>query len=157
MFFQVKRHHRLHHWFRAQGPFAGALGILLLGSAEPAAARITRLDITSVQSPTFGGTSFGHVGAYEKLVGKSFGEVDPDDPRNSAITDIRLAPHNSRGMVEYSIDVYIMASIDRSRGNHRVLFEVNNRGSKLAIGGPFGNSNDGVSGGKDRPQFRRCR
>ena len=149
MFFHVNRHHRSKYWFWSQGLLAAALGILLLGSAEPAAARITRLDITNVQSPTFGGTSFGHVGAYEKLVGKAFGEVDPDDPRNSVITDIRHAPRNSAGMVEYSMDVYILAPIDRSRGNHRVLFEVNNRGSKLAISGPFGNFNDGVSGGND--------
>src|SRR5690349_6414763 len=130
MFFHVKRHHRLNQLFRAQGLLACTLSILLLSAAGPATARIARLDITSVQSPTFGGTSFGRVGAYEKLVGTAFGEVDPDDPRNSVITDIRLAPRNSRGMVEYSMDVCILAPIDRSRGNHRVLFEVNNRGSK---------------------------
>ena len=43
---------------------------------------ITKIEITSVESPTFEGTTFGAVGAYEKLRGKAYGEVDPADPRN---------------------------------------------------------------------------
>jgi hypothetical protein len=36
--------------------------------------------------------SFGSVGQYEKLRGRAFGEVDPNDQRNTIITDIKLAP-----------------------------------------------------------------
>lgn len=61
--------------------FAPMLGILLLGLVQSASARITRVTITSVQSPTFEGASFGNVGQYEKLVGRAFGEVDPNDPQ----------------------------------------------------------------------------
>src|SRR5258707_3604723 len=47
------------------------------------------------QSATFGGTSFGSVGQYEKLRGTAFGELDPLAPGNSVITDIELAPRNA--------------------------------------------------------------
>lgn len=41
-------------------------------------------------------------GAYERLSGRYFGEIDPRNPRNAAITDLRYAPRNARGLVEYS-------------------------------------------------------
>ena len=81
------------------------------------------------QSPTFGGLSFGSVGQYEKLRGVAYGELDASDPRNAVITDIGLAPVNGRGMVEYSMDIFILKPIELNAGNHRLLFDFNNRGS----------------------------
>jgi hypothetical protein len=104
---------------------------------SPADARITRIEITTVESPTADGKRFGAVGAYEKLRGKAYGEVDPQAPRNAVITDIALAPRNSDGMVEYSMDVYILKPVDLDRGNRTLFLEVNNRGNKL-----FGRLND---------------
>ena len=106
----------------------------LLGWSALAEAHITRIEITRVESPTFEGTSFGEVGPYEKLVGRAFGEVDPRDPRNAVIADINLAPRNARGMVEYSTDVYILRPVDSSKGNHRIFFEINNRGNNFSFG-----------------------
>jgi len=106
-----------------------AAGAIL--TAPVAEARITKIEITSTESPTFGGTTFGSVGAYEKLRGKAFGELDPADPRNAVIVDIELAPRNAGGKVEYSMDIYILKPIDLSKGNHKVFMEVNNRGNKL--------------------------
>jgi len=48
---------------------------------------------------------------YEKLRGTAYGELDPLDPRNEVITDIKLAPVNERGMVEYSMDIFILKPI----------------------------------------------
>jgi hypothetical protein len=62
-------------------------------TAPAAEARITRIEITSVESPTFEGRAFGSagsVGAYEKLRGKAHGQLDPADPRNAVITDSEL-------------------------------------------------------------------
>jgi len=59
---------------------------LLVPSASQA--RITRIDAKVVESPTFGGRTFGAVGQYEKLRGTAFGEVDPRDPRSAVIADI---------------------------------------------------------------------
>ena len=99
----------------------------------PAEAHITRIVIEPArsESPTFEGRTFGadgKVGPYEKLRGKAYGEVDPDDPRNALITDLRLAPRNARGNVEYSMDVFILKPIDLSRGNHKLFLDFNNRG-----------------------------
>src|SRR5262249_51474948 len=93
--------------------------------------RIIRIEIVSTESPTFGGRTFGSVGAYEKLRGRAFGEVDPSDPRNALITDLARAPRNARGMVEYAMDIYILKPIDLGKGNHKLFFEINNRGQKL--------------------------
>jgi hypothetical protein len=99
-------------------------------SAQLAEARITGVDWDPArsQSPTFGGLSFGSIGQYEKLRGTARGELDPNDPRNAVITDIELAPRNGAGMVEYSMDVFILKPIDPGNGNQRVLLDFNNRG-----------------------------
>lgn len=115
-----------------------ASGILVAPVAE---ARITKIEITSVESPTFGGRTFGAVGAYEKLRGKAYGEVDPADPHNALITDIGLAPKNAQGKVEYSMDIYILKPITASSSNRKLFMEVNNRGGKLF--GPFNGSSGG--------------
>lgn len=86
------------------------------------------IDPARSQSPTFGGLSFGSVGQYEKLRGTAYGELDPSDPRNAVITDIQLAPVNAAGMVEYSMDIFILKPINLIKGNHRLLFDFNNRG-----------------------------
>ncbi len=109
--------------------FALSALALALALAFPTQARITRIDITSTE-PAFAGTTFGSVGAYEKLRGKAYGEVDPTDARNAVITDIELAPQVN-GKVQYSMDIYILKPVDLSKGNHKVFMEVNNRGNKL--------------------------
>ena len=110
-----------------------ALGSAFALAAATAEARITRIEITSVQSPTFEGRTFGPdgaVGAYEKLRGKAYGELDPNDPRNAVITDIELAPRVN-GKVQYSMDIYILKPINLADGNGKLFMEVNNRGGKL--------------------------
>jgi hypothetical protein len=108
--------------------FAAAL--LLVVAASAADARITKLKIVTKESPTFGGYAFPGVGPYEKLVGKAYGELDPNDPKNAVIVDIKLAPRNARGKVEYSFDFYILKPIDLTKGSHKVMYEPPNRGRK---------------------------
>jgi len=112
--------------------FIGALASLLL--AAHAEARITKVTITKIESPTFGGTSFGAVGQYEKLIGTVTGEVDPHDRRNEVIVDVKLAPRNGQGKVEYSTDFLILRPINAARGNHRLLYDVTNRGNTNVLG-----------------------
>ncbi len=102
----------------------------LLLNAPAAEARVTKLQITEKQSPTFGGYVFKDVGAYEKIVGKAYGELDPKDPKNAIIVDIQLAPKNARGNVEYAFDFYILKPIDLSKGAHKAMYEPPNRGGK---------------------------
>ncbi|PWT82428.1 MAG: hypothetical protein C5B57_08690 [Blastocatellia bacterium] len=105
-------------------------GVFIVALATPTEARITKVQITTTESPTFGGYSWPGVGQYEKLVGKAFGEVDPTDPKNAIIADIALAPRNARGNVEYSFDFYILKPIDLDKGAHKVMYEPPNRGTK---------------------------
>ena len=111
----------------------------------PIEARVVRIEIERVESPAFEGRSFGDVGPYEKLVGRVFGEVDPEAPENAVITDVELAPRNARGRVEYAADLLILRPVDASKGNGRVFYELNNRGRLLSLG----QLNDARSGGND--------
>src|SRR6267143_354033 len=99
-------------------------------AAAPADARVKKIQITTKESPTFGGYSWPGVGQYVKIAGKAFGELDPKDPKNAVIVDLQLAPRNASGNVEYSFDFYILKPIDSTKGNHKMLYEPPNRGRK---------------------------
>ena len=104
--------------------------VTLVGLAPTVSqARIVRLEITETK-PAFGGRSFGEVGAYERVIGKAYGEVDPALPSNAMIQDIALAPKNTKGMVEYSTDIDILRPADRSKTNGVLFFNIINRGNK---------------------------
>src|SRR5262245_53324228 len=105
--------------------------LVLVGAAPGTAlARITRVEITRVESPAFGGAGFDRVGPYERLIGRAHGEVDPKLPANAVIQDIEFAPRNAQGLVEYSTDVDILKPVDSARANGILFFNVVNRGNK---------------------------
>ena len=85
--------------------------VALIAATASAQARVTRIEITR-QEPFAAGQTFGSVGAYEKVVGRFRGELDPKRPLNAAIVDLDKAPRNARGMVEYSADFYILKPVD---------------------------------------------
>jgi hypothetical protein len=114
----MKRHRS---WKRAT--LAAALFAPALASAH-----LTRLVITSTV-PLAGGAAWGHTGAYERLTGKAYFEVDPDDPADRIVTDIDKAPRNASGRVEFSTDVMIVKPVDMTHGNHKVFYRINNRGN----------------------------
>ncbi len=110
-------------------------------AAQPAAARITRLEILHTE-PAFGGQVFG-AGPYEHVTALAHGELDPGDPMNGIIQDLGLAPRNRDGHVEYTAPVELLKPADMANGNRILLLEVVNRGNKLALGA----FNEGVAGG----------
>jgi hypothetical protein len=113
--------------------FLTAIGVALMSGAPAAQARVTQIVIKTVESPAFGGRTFGAVGAYERISGQVIGEVDPNDRHNAIIVDIGLAPKNPNGTVTYSTDFQILRPIDRSKGNRRLLYEITNRGRTNAL------------------------
>src|SRR5688500_7526698 len=119
-----------------------AATLAMPGSAD---ARITRLEVTRTESPTFGARVFGHAGQFEKVIGVAHGEVDPRDPLNAIIQDIELAPRNIRGMVEYSTHFYIIKPVDMAKGNRMLFYNVHNRGNK----GGLSSFNIGTVGGNE--------
>jgi hypothetical protein len=106
--------------------------VLLAVMASPAAAGITRLEITRTE-PFAQGAEFGTVGAYVKIVGVAHGELDPAARGNAGIVNLDRAPRNARGMVEYAADFYVMRPAEPHRGNRVLLYEVTNRGRKLLL------------------------
>jgi hypothetical protein len=102
------------------------------------------LDIERIEALA-DGAPFGEVGAYERVIGRAKGEVDPLDPANKGIALVDKAPRNARGKVEYTTDIFILRPKDFTRGNRRILYEVNNRGRKML----FGNIADGPQGVND--------
>src|SRR4051812_48895612 len=64
---------RIVSWAVRSAVAGGALACAATG-AEGA---ITKLVVTRLESPTFGGTYFDGVGQYEKITARAYGEVDP--------------------------------------------------------------------------------
>lgn len=79
------------------------------------------------------GREFGDVGRYQQLDGTAHFVVDPRHPANRAITDIDLAECAPDGLVHFRADIRILAPENQARGNHRMLFDVPNRGNRLAL------------------------
>ncbi len=94
----------------------------VLISASSADARLTRF---VVEQRT-------EAGGFETLAGHFSGELNPGDPHNKIITDIRFAPRNARGMVEYVATFGMTKPIDMSRSNGVLLYSVPNRGNGAA-------------------------
>ncbi len=77
---------------------------------------------------------WGTAGAYERLKGTAYMEVDPRDPLNAVIVNLDRAPRNGRGMVEFSSPFLILKPVDMSRGNRKIWYGINNRGNCIEVG-----------------------
>ncbi len=118
-----------------------ALLACLLTSAL-AHAEVVSVDITS-RHPWAGGQTFGQIGAYEVLRGTVHYVIDPRSTSARDVADIRFAPLNARGLVEYSGPFVIIRPVDAARGNHTTLVEVANRG-RTDMDGSFFETEDGL-------------
>ena len=98
-------------------------------TVSTASAEIVRIEVHS-RMDLAGGKAYGLAGAYEKLVGTIYFEVDPAHSANRIIADIDLAPRNGRGKVEFHSNLFLIKPKDVTRGNGTVLYEVSNRGGK---------------------------
>jgi len=103
--------------------------LLAVCVAGIAPAALLRIELAE-RSDVLGGKSFGSAGPYERLIGKAYFAVDPANSANRIISDIDRAPRNENGLVEFSADLYVLKPRDPAHGNHAVLFEVSNRGTK---------------------------
>ena len=126
------------------------IGLLVfLAFANDAQARLVSLSIER-REVVLDGRAFGLAGPYEKLVGTAHFAVDPDLPQNQIIVDLKLAPRNVHGEVEFSSDFYLLKPVDPSRSNGRLFYEAGNRGSKriLQIFQKASRSADPTTGGE---------
>jgi hypothetical protein len=91
-----------------------------------------RIEIDRVE-PAFEGRSFGDTGPYEKIVGRMVATVDPDHPLNRVIVNLDKAPVDADDRVEIASDFYLLKPADIDRGNRAILYDVLNRGGKVAL------------------------
>lgn len=106
-----------------------AASAILSGAAW---SEVVRFEVES-REPFAGGERFGEVGPYERIVGKVHYRLDPRLAQNEAVVDLPLAPRTAGGYVEFSADLFILAPARREAGNGALLYDVNNRGNKLAL------------------------
>ncbi len=92
-----------------------ALAVCVL--AVPANAAVTKLTVEKT-SPLSGG--------YELLEGHFRGALDPGDPHNAIINDLKLAPKNAAGKVEYTATFAIARPTGAMSGV--LVYDVSNRG-----------------------------
>jgi hypothetical protein len=74
------------------------------------------------------GKAFGNVGPYERIRGRLYFGTEAGAAENQSIADIRLAPRDAQGRVNFAADFILLKPLDGNRGNGRLLYEVSNRG-----------------------------
>src|SRR6185437_11722040 len=114
--------------------FGFGLGVVFASTlaVTAAEARVVSLEVQR-HEPILNGKQFGGAGAYEKLVGKVHFALDPKAAINQRIVDLNLAPKNAQGEVEFTADFFMLKPADPKKGNHRLFYEVGNRGGKSML------------------------
>jgi len=97
-----------------------------------ASAGLVRVEVLE-RAPFAGGTAYGRSGSYEIIKGRLHFELDPKDTANARIVDLALAPVNESGRVEFWSDFTLLLPTDPVKGNRTLLYDVHNRGNKLAL------------------------
>ncbi len=110
--------------------------VILICLPVAANAEVVRLEIGN-KALVKNGKIFGRSGAYENITGKIYLEVDPNHPSNQLIVDLKLAPRNTNGRVEFWTEFELHKPVDLKKGNRRLMYFVNNRGRKVSVLGAF--------------------
>ena len=83
---------------------------------ESATAKVSRIVVDKVEPFNDADLSV----PYEKLRGRAFGELDPYDPANEIITDLKFAPRNANGKVEYVSVFELTKPVDMTKVEAKV-------------------------------------
>ena len=111
--------------------------VFWLAVASHVNAQVVRLEIQSREAMS-NGQSFGAAGPFEVIRGRIHGEVDPADKRNAIIQDVKLAPRNARGRVEYIATFALAKPVDLAKSSGVLVYTVVNRGNGTVSGSPEG-------------------
>lgn len=104
-----------------------AIGLTAAGLTAPAHSEVVRIEVREKQDWAQG-QSF-NARQYESVAGTVWYEIDPMSAEARDITDIRLAPRNARGHVEYHGPFLIIRPKVETAANGTAVFEVPNRGT----------------------------
>jgi hypothetical protein len=118
----------LHRLLGRFAPLTVAVAATLLAWAPPTHARVTRIIIDRTAALT----STGQTIPYETITGRAFGELDPDNPRNEIITDLRHGT-DPDGKVRYVATFFIVKPVDMSQASGFMWHDVPNRGGRITI------------------------
>lgn len=117
------------------------IACLLFIAAHAVRAEVVRIDIQQ-RVPYAEGKPIGGTGPWHHLRGKAYFAVDPTSEANRRVVDLELAPRNAQGRVEFSADLDILAPVDLAQASGSLLYDVNNRGNRLALGQFNGGADD---------------
>ena len=93
---------------------------------------VTGLEIVR-REPFADGRGFGDAGPYERIDAVAHYAVDPGHPANAGVVDLERAEPDRDAMVRFSGDATFLVPMDPGRANRALLFEVPNRGNRLAM------------------------
>ncbi|QUD87004.1 alpha/beta hydrolase domain-containing protein [Phenylobacterium montanum] len=99
--------------------------------ARPAASAVERIEVTE-RTAFAPGVRFGAAGPYEKIKGVAWFALNPEDPRNAAVVDLKLAPRDARGRVVFSSPFILLRPVKALPTT--LIYDVNNRGNIAILG-----------------------
>ena len=109
-----------------------AVGLVFVWLAPPVDARVVRF-VVERTTPYANGAGFGEAGAFDRLEGMAWMEVDPTDPLNAVIVNLDRAPRNAEGLVEFQAPFVLIKPVDMTRGNGKLVYGINNRGNAIEL------------------------
>ena len=112
---------------------AVAMLLALAAWTLPTEARVTRITILSTTDPDNTLAPFGDAGPLKRIKGIAFGELDPQEDVNRIIFDLKRAPKNARGNVEYQATFQIVMPSDPTKMSGLMWHDVPNRGGRITI------------------------
>ena len=115
---------------RSQRAFACIAASLMLTTAH---ARINKIVIESTLDPDVTLAATGPAGAIKRISGRAYGELDPTIAQNAIIQDIKLAPKNAKGNVEYVATWQLVLPSDPAKMSGLMWHDVPNRGGRITI------------------------
>jgi len=111
---------------------AAAFLAAFLAWTPPAEARVTKIVINATVDPD-PTLSAGAPFAIKRITGLAYGELDPHDPRDEIIQDLRRAPRNAAGRVEYHATFQLILPSDPANMSGLMWHDVPNRGGRVTI------------------------
>ena len=105
---------------------AVAAVVAIVGWSSPSDAYVQQFLIDSTSSATYTPVGGGAT-SYTIYSGRIIGALDPNNPHNTIITDINLAP-KTKGNVNYVANYEIVTPTDPSQRTGLMIYEVPNRG-----------------------------
>jgi hypothetical protein len=94
-----------------------------LSIAQAAVAEVVRIDVRRRDD----------MGTHERVIGRVYFSIDPNNPANRAIADLDQAPKGPDGRVEFSSDVLFFRPKDPTRARGAAFVEIVNRGRDQSL------------------------